>query len=75
MRFGTTPTSRDDVIVQIPRCTKNSSPIFCTTLVLPVVHDDWKIVEFNAYFPLANMVCGHMLMPILLNPGLMLVFY
>jgi fatty acid desaturase len=43
--------------------------------VLPIVPDDWKIMEFNAYFPLAFMVCGHMLMPILLNPGLMLIFY
>lgn len=36
---------------------------------------DWQIKEFIAWFPMATIIGGHVLMPIVLNPGLMRLSY
>ncbi|KXJ92069.1 glycosyl transferase family group 2-domain-containing protein, partial [Microdochium bolleyi] len=81
MVWGATAKEIEDVnfLEEIPRLVKRfkGTFIFCTVMTGLMVAGrfafpyQWQIDYFASIFPLANLVIGHFLLPIVLNPALM----
>ncbi|CAI6342568.1 unnamed protein product [Periconia digitata] len=65
---------------EIPRVLKSFKGTFLWALAMTAVmiylavgvHEFWRIRDLVAIYPMANMIASHVLLPVLLNPNLML---
>lgn len=84
MQWGATSKEVDDVsfVDEIPRVLKNFKYTFimCTLCIIMMIvlgtgigciPEMWQIKMVIAVWPLLSIVLGHLLLPLLLNPGLM----
>ncbi|KAJ8609740.1 hypothetical protein MRB53_038977 [Persea americana] len=79
--WGATSKEAEDTTFfqEIPKILKNfkfsfAFCIFCITLMVVCAYwlpDLWKIDLFISIYPLSAIVAGHLLLPLVLNPGLM----
>lgn len=88
MSWGATAKEASDTsfFEEVPRILKNFKITFIWCMLMTaamfflagvgplgqLVPHDWRINFFTAIWPLATIVASHLLLPIVLNPGLML---